>query len=218
MKQVVILAFLAVLIAAPAHAQFANPDTRGKGGGGVNSVGTGLTKAGKTISLSTPVTTGNGGTGTASTLTGVVRGGSPMTGAEMSGDCTTSGSNALTCLKTNGTSFGTLATAATPVSIANGGTGTASTLTGLMRGNSSAMTAAELSGDVTTSGSNAATVVQIEGAAIPTSANIVGTNGSKQLTTVTASTGLSLSGGNLTLSQYAQAMMAGGAMAGYGGL
>jgi len=42
--------------------------------------------------------------------------------------------------------------------VANGGTGTASTLTGLVRGNSSAMTAAELSGDVTTSGSNAVTI------------------------------------------------------------
>jgi len=42
--------------------------------------------------------------------------------------------------------------------IANGGTGTASTLTGLVRGSASAMTAAELSGDVTTSGSNAATI------------------------------------------------------------
>jgi len=73
----------------------------------------------------------------------------------------------------------------TPVSIANGGTGTGSTLTGLMRGNSSAMTAAELSGDVTTSGSNAATVVQIEGAAIPASATLVGTNSSKQLVAVT---------------------------------
>lgn len=39
--------------------------------------------------------------------------------------------------------------------VASGGTGTASTLTGLVRGSSSAMTAAELSGDVTTSGSNA---------------------------------------------------------------
>lgn len=42
--------------------------------------------------------------------------------------------------------------------VANGGTGTASTLTGLVRGNASAMTAAELSGDVTTSGSNATTI------------------------------------------------------------
>jgi hypothetical protein len=41
--------------------------------------------------------------------------------------------------------------------IANGGTNTSSTLTGLVRGGS-ALTASELSGDVTTSGSNAATI------------------------------------------------------------
>lgn len=41
--------------------------------------------------------------------------------------------------------------------VASGGTGTASTLTGLVRGSASAMTAAELSGDCTTSGSNAVT-------------------------------------------------------------
>ena len=43
------------------------------------------------------------------------------------------------------------------------------------------MTAAELSGDVTTSGSNAATVVQIEGGVIPASSNLIGTNSSKQV-------------------------------------
>ena len=43
----------------------------------------------------------------------------------------------------------------TTVPVANGGTGTASTLAGLLRGSASAMTAAELSGDCTTSGSNA---------------------------------------------------------------
>lgn len=42
--------------------------------------------------------------------------------------------------------------------IANGGTGTASTLTGLVRGSGSAMTAAELSSEATTSGSNAVTL------------------------------------------------------------
>lgn len=47
------------------------------------------------------------------------------------------------------------------VPIANGGTGTASTLTGLVRGSASAMTAAELSGDVTTSGSNATTIANL---------------------------------------------------------
>jgi hypothetical protein len=50
---------------------------------------------------------------------------------------------------------------ALPLSIANGGTGTASTLTGLVRGSAAAMTAAELSGDVTTSGSNVVTNVNL---------------------------------------------------------
>lgn len=49
-----------------------------------------------------------------------------------------------------------------------GGTGTTSTLTGLMRGNASAMTAAELSGDVATSGSNVVTVSRINGVSFPT--------------------------------------------------
>ncbi len=49
--------------------------------------------------------------------------------------------------------------AALPIS--QGGTGTASTLTGLVRGNASAMTAAELSGDASTSGSNAVTVTKV---------------------------------------------------------
>lgn len=44
------------------------------------------------------------------------------------------------------------------LAVARGGTGTGSTLTGLMRGSATAMTAAELSGDVTTSGSNATTI------------------------------------------------------------
>ncbi len=51
--------------------------------------------------------TGNGGTGTASTLTGLVRGGSSYTAAELSGDVTTSGSNASTVAKVNGTSVTT---------------------------------------------------------------------------------------------------------------
>lgn len=51
--------------------------------------------------------TGNGGTGTASTLTGVVRGGSAYTAAELSGDATTSGSNAVTVVKVDGTSVPT---------------------------------------------------------------------------------------------------------------
>jgi hypothetical protein len=69
---------------------------------------------------------------------------------------------------------------ASALPVAQGGTGTASTLTGLVRGGSP-MTAAELSGDVTTSGSNAATVVKINGAVIPISANSLASNGSSQL-------------------------------------
>lgn len=53
--------------------------------------------------------------------------------------------------------------------VANGGTGTASTLAGLVRGNASAMTAAELSGDATTSASNVVTVAKVNGVAYSTS-------------------------------------------------
>lgn len=54
---------------------------------------------------------------------------------------------------------GGVSTSITPIS--NGGTGTGSTLTGIVRGSSSAMTAAELSGDITTSGSNATTLATV---------------------------------------------------------
>lgn len=43
----------------------------------------------------------NGGTATGSTLTGIVRGGNPFTASEISGDATTSGSNALTLATVN---------------------------------------------------------------------------------------------------------------------
>jgi len=74
--------------------------------------------------LTTPLSVAQGGTGTASTLTGIVRGGSPLTASEISGDCTTSGSNAITCTKTNGTQI------ATGLSIPTG-TATFSTGTGI---------------------------------------------------------------------------------------
>ena len=66
--------------------------------------------------------TAAGGTGTGSALTGLVRGGYYFTASEISGDCTTSGSNAITCTKTGGVALGTFATQnyATPPSI--GGT------------------------------------------------------------------------------------------------
>lgn len=54
------------------------------------------------------------------------------------------------------------------VAVANGGTGTGSTLTGFVRGNASAMTATELSGDGSTSGSGVLTVAKVNGTSIPT--------------------------------------------------
>ena len=65
---------------------------------------------------------------------------------------------ALTGTDINTSSQVTATHLASALSVNQGGSGTTSTLTGLVRGSSSAMTAAELSGDVTTSGSNAATL------------------------------------------------------------
>jgi hypothetical protein len=61
------------------------------------------------------------------------------------------------CAATDCVSVATEVTGTLP--IGNGGTGTASTLTGFVRGHASAMTATELSGDATTSGSGVVTVV-----------------------------------------------------------
>jgi hypothetical protein len=78
----------------------------GGGGGGSGTVtsvasGPGLTggpiTGSGTLSLVSPVAVANGGTGTTSTLAGLVRGGNPFSASELSGDCTTSGSNAVTC-------------------------------------------------------------------------------------------------------------------------
>jgi hypothetical protein len=55
-----------------------------------------------------------GGTGQTSFSAGLLRSsGSALSSAELSGDCTTSGSNAVTCTKTNGVSFAPSATADT---------------------------------------------------------------------------------------------------------
>jgi len=81
--------------------------------------------------------------------------------------------------------------------VVQGGTGTTTTLTGLVRGNSSAMTAAELSGDATTSGSNSVSVVKVNGGAIPTS-GILKANSSSQLVAATAGTDYVTPSGNIT--------------------
>lgn len=89
-----------------------------------------------------------------------------------------------------------------PLAVNQGGTGTGSTLTGLMRGNASAMTAAELSGDCTTSGSNAVTCTKVNGGSFPASAVVLGTNGSSQpvaaTTTGTGSTAVLSAGPTFT--------------------
>lgn len=55
---------------------------------------------------------GNGGTGSASVGTGLTRAASGvLSSAELSGDCSTSGSNAVTCAKANGTTVPTNSTA-----------------------------------------------------------------------------------------------------------
>jgi len=70
-----------------------------------------------------------------------------------------------------------------PLMQTSSGGGTTLTGTGIAR-NTGACT--ELSGDVTTSGSNAATVVQVNGAAVPTSKSVLGSNSSGQLIDATA--------------------------------
>ena len=62
---------------------------------------------------------------------------------------------------------GTAANVTGTVAIVNGGTGANTALSGLVRGSSSAMTAAELSGDATTNGSNVVTVAQVHGTSVP---------------------------------------------------
>lgn len=90
----------------------------------------------------------------------------------------------------NPTVTATHLSAALPVN--QGGTGTTSTLTGIVRGSASAMTAAELSGDATTSGSNATSVVAATGAngVLPINAQstIVGANILSQAATPTGLT------------------------------
>ena len=70
---------------------------------------------------------------------------------------------------------------AAALAVNQGGTGTTSTLTGLLRGGPSALSAAELSGDATTSGSNSVTVVKVNGGAIPASQSSLASNASGQI-------------------------------------
>ena len=70
---------------------------------------------------------------------------------------------------------------------ANGGLNSSSAGTGLLR-DGTTPAASELSGDVATSGSNAVTVNKIHGGTYPTSAGLMGSNGSAQPVAVSATT------------------------------
>lgn len=111
---------------------------------------------------------------------------SSETNLSASGGVTLTG-DALTA--TLGTSVDLAAEVTGTLPVANGGTGTASTLTGLVRGGASAMTAAELSGDVVTSGSNA-TVIQANAVAL--TADTAG----DYVATLTQGTGVAITGGS----------------------
>jgi hypothetical protein len=149
---------------------------------------------GTAAGLSSTLAVASGGTGTALTLTGLVRGSaSAMTAAELSGDATTSGSNAVTVVKINGTSFagtsghvvsfGASNTPADSGIVAANVVVASSPGAGLARfaGSTQTATSAELSGDATTSGSNAVTVVKVNNASVPASAFFAGTNASSQI-------------------------------------
>jgi hypothetical protein len=76
---------------------------------------------------------------------------------------------------------GSVATSQLPtVPVADGGTGQTSFSAGLLRSSGSALSSAELSGDCTTSGSNAITCTKANGGAYPASAFFLGTNSSSQ--------------------------------------
>ena len=65
-----------------------------------------VTQLNLTTQVSGILPIGNGGTGSSALPTGVVRSASgTLSGSELSGDCTTSGSNVVTCPKDNGTTI-----------------------------------------------------------------------------------------------------------------
>ena len=136
----------------------------------------------------TPVTAGSGVTACTVTYLG--------TSWLPAGGATSAAAGGLTTASTGLTAVGADVRLVAPVTRAFGGLNTTTPGTGFIR-DASTPTAGELSGDVTTSAGYATTVVQVEGAAIPVSANLIGTNGSKQLIAPTNLNLTELSGGSI---------------------
>lgn len=100
------------------------------------------------------------------------------------------------CLAETGTGSAVLATSPTLVT-PNLGTPSAINLTNATALPATALPA--LAGDVTSSaGSNSVTVSKVNGASVPASASLTGTNSSSQFTSITIGSGLSLSAGTLS--------------------
>lgn len=138
--------------------------------------GAGLT-TGPTTSVSGDVATFTGTSGQITDSGTLLTALAPKSSPTFTGSVTLPLTTAGLVTTTAGGVIGSEATA----TIAQGGTGTGSTLTGLVRGSATAMTAAELSGDATTSGSNAVTVVKVNGGSIPASHPILASNASNQI-------------------------------------
>jgi hypothetical protein len=119
----------------------------------------------------------------------VGNGSNVATAVALSGDCTISNAGAITCTKTNGVSFGTLATASS-VNLATQTTGSlpsaslpALTSTDIWVGNgSNVATAVAMSGDCTLSNAGAITCTKTNGTSFGTLATQFGVNLSSQAT------------------------------------
>jgi hypothetical protein len=146
----------------------------------LSGTGTGLT-TGPTTSVSGDVVTFTGVVGQVADSGTLLTALAPKASPTFTGSVTLPLTTAGLVTTTAGGVIGSESTA----TIGQGGTGTGSTLTGLVRGSASAMTAAELSGDVTTSGSNVATVVKVNGGSVPASQPILASNVSNQIVAAT---------------------------------
>jgi hypothetical protein len=155
---------------------------------GANSYSIAVTKTGGTsfsalATASIPLSVANGGEGTSTAPSAgqfrVAASATSVPPVTMSGDCLLSSTGAITCTKTNGAAFGTLATAATPLAISNGGTGNTTAPTAgqlLIATSASAYAPATMSGDATINSTGVITVAKVSGQAGPfaVQTNVVG--------------------------------------------